>query len=151
MRRRYAATGALALAATAVAIGAGTSAARAPASKPLITSMNGAVEVPKGDLDGAGAASVVFVSPTKLCYTLNVMGIDKPVAAHIHKGAAGVAGDVVVAFTKLPATGNGGTAGACVTAQASVITAIKANPKGFYVNVHTAKFPGGALRGQLHA
>jgi hypothetical protein len=139
MRRRYAATGALALAATAVVIGAGTSAARAPASKPLITGM-----------DGVGAASVVFISPTKLCYTLVVNKIDKPAAAHIHKGAPGVAGDVVVAFTKLPATGNGGTAGACVTAQASVISQIKANPKGFYVNVHTAAFPGGAIRGQLH-
>jgi hypothetical protein len=150
MRRRYAATGALALAATAVVIGAGTSAARAPASKPLITGMNGQVETPKGDPDGVGAASVVFISPTKLCYTLVVNKIDKPAAAHIHKGAPGVAGDVVVAFTKLPATGNGGTAGACVTAQASVISQIKANPKGFYVNVHTAAFPGGAIRGQLH-
>jgi hypothetical protein len=26
---------------------------------------------------------------------------------------------------------------------------IRSNPSGFYVNVHNAKFPGGAIRGQF--
>jgi hypothetical protein len=34
-----------------------------------------------------------------------------------------------------------------VTAQ--LIGEIAANPSGYYVNLHNARFPGGAIRGQL--
>jgi hypothetical protein len=33
----------------------------------------------------------------------------------------------------------------------AVLARIVANPAGFYVNVHNARFPGGALRCQLEA
>jgi len=36
-----------------------------------------------------------------------------------------------------------------VTVDATVAAAILAHPKGYYVNVHTAAFPNGAVRGQL--
>jgi len=151
MRRRFAVSGALALAATtAVAVGVSSSIARAPATKPLFASLTGAAEVPgPGDTDGLGAASVVFTGGNRICYSLVVNAIAKPVAAHIHEGRAGVAGDVVVTL-KQPAKGNAGTSAACVAAPAEVVNRIKANPKSFYVNVHTGPFPGGAIRGQLH-
>jgi hypothetical protein len=38
----------------------------------------------------------------------------------------------------------------CVKAKKSAIEAIRKNPSGYYVNVHTAKYPAGAARGQLH-
>ena len=37
----------------------------------------------------------------------------------------------------------------CASAEASLISEIAQNPAGFYVNVHTSDFPGGAVRGQL--
>jgi hypothetical protein len=151
MRRRFAVSGALALAATtAVAVGVSSSIARAPATKPLFASMTGAAEVPgPGDTNGLGAASVVFTGGNKICYSLVVNAIAKPVAAHIHAGKAGVAGDVVVTLAQ-PAKGSNGTSAACVASTAEIVNKIKANPKNFYVNVHTGAFPGGAIRGQLH-
>ena len=38
-----------------------------------------------------------------------------------------------------------------MTAKASVVSAIRSNPSGYYANVHTPKNPGGAARGQLKA
>jgi hypothetical protein len=42
-----------------------------------------------------------------------------------------------------------GTSEACVHVDAAVVKDIAANPGGYYVNVHTADFKGGAIRGQL--
>lgn len=108
--------------------------------------LTGAVEVPTGDPDGTGTASVT-IDPVKgqICYTLTASGIDTATMAHIHKGAAGVAGPVVVPLDP-PATGS---ASGCKPVEAAVITAILAAPSDYYVNIHTAAFPKGALRGQL--
>ena len=51
----------------------------------------------------------------------------------------------MIPFTA-PATG---TSSGCLTANADLVHEILANPAGFYVNVHNAQFPGGAVRGQL--
>jgi hypothetical protein len=37
----------------------------------------------------------------------------------------------------------------CVTADKDLIKDIRQNPENYYVNVHNAAFPGGAVRGQL--
>jgi hypothetical protein len=65
--------------------------------------------------------------------------------AHIHRGAAGVAGPVVVPLDP-PA---GGKSTGCPTVAKEVADEIMANPSNFYVNVHTAEHPAGAIRGQL--
>ncbi len=36
-----------------------------------------------------------------------------------------------------------------MTADPAVLAQIEANPSGYYVNLHNARFPGGAIRGQL--
>jgi CHRD domain len=82
-----------------------------------------------------------------VCYRLHAEKVTLPtVAAHIHRGAAGVDGPVVVPFTA-PA-GDGNSSG-CATAAAALIDEIAANPAGFYVNVHTKEHPAGAIRAQL--
>ena len=105
---------------------------------PLFTSLTG----------GAGSGSVtVVVDPPKgtVCYIMNVAGLDSVTAAHIHKGGPGENGAPVVPL----AAPQGGTSGGCVPVTAEVSAALLANPGGYYVNVHTRAFPGGAIRGQL--
>ena len=113
----------------------------------LMTSLNGAMEVPgPGDTDGTGKFSAT-VNPgqTKVCYTLSVAKIDKPTMAHVHRGAAGVAGPPVITL-KTPTAGR---SSACAMVTRALAKELLANPEGFYVNVHNAAYPGGAVRGQL--
>ena len=82
-----------------------------------------------------------------VCYRLHAANITLPAtAAHIHKGAAGTNGPVVVPFD---APGADGTSSGCATATAAVIDDILANRSGYYVNVHTKEHPAGAIRAQL--
>jgi hypothetical protein len=101
-----------------------------------------------GDPDGGGTASVIIVGDDRICVSAMVNNIDKPVAAHIHEGAAGKNGPVVVSFTP-PAAGNAGTTTACVTVGKAVLRRLRLTPIGFYVDITTAKFPDGGVRGQL--
>jgi hypothetical protein len=108
----------------------------------LEAKLAGANETPKGAPGGKGSADVVLTG-TKVCWEFKYSGIGKPTAAHIHKGKPGTAGPVVVPF------GSAFKRSGCTTAPAAVANAIVKNPAGYYVNIHTAKFPGGAIRGQL--
>ena len=87
-------------------------------------------------------------APGAVCFRLTVRNIKLPAAgAHIHRGAAGANGPIVVQFV---APGASGVSAGCTTGvAASLIQEIAANPAGFYVNVHTTDFPGGAIRAQL--
>jgi hypothetical protein len=118
-----------------------------PGVASFFTVMLGDNEVPgPGDPDGFGFASITLVQSQGLvCFGLSATGIAPATAAHIHVGDAGVAGPVVVPLT--PPTS--GASGGCVSADAGLIGAIIANPAGYYVNVHNADYPSGALRGQL--
>lgn len=109
--------------------------------------LTGAAEVPgPGDTKGSGTVQVTL-NPDKgeVCYELTVKDIQEATAAHIHEGAVGKDGGVKVALDA-PKTGS---AKGCKSADAAVIKAIMENPANYYVNVHNAAFPKGAVRGQL--
>src|SRR5512140_1541887 len=113
------------------------------------TAMTGAVEAPNpGSPDGSGLG-VVTVHESNIRFSIQVKGISTPLFAHIHKAAAGTSGPVVVDFNS--PTFTGGVASGSVTASSRALADdIAAHPDQYYVNVHTAEFPGGALRGQLN-
>ena len=114
----------------------------------LSVALTGAAEVPgPGDPDGTGRAVIrLNQGQGEVCFELTVSNIAPATAAHIHSGAAGVAGDVVVTLTPPPTDGS---SKGCVSASADLIKDIRQNPGNFYVNVHNADFPDGAVRGQL--
>ncbi len=107
-------------------------------------------EVPgPGDPDGFGLAFVRF-DGTQTCFTLQWRNIAAPTRSHIHQGASGVAGPIVLPFFEGEIPSPISAAHGCVTGDAALIGDIRENPEGFYVNIHNAEFPAGALRGQLH-
>jgi hypothetical protein len=117
--------------------------------------LSGENEVPVTDTDGRGWAKVkVSVDDGTVCYSVKVKNIAAVTAAHIHTGAAGVNGGVVVDLAILTADskvrGNSTFYWNCVeVADTALLTAIKENRAGYYLNVHTTEFPDGAIRGQL--
>jgi hypothetical protein len=120
--------------------------------EPLVAQMDGMQEVPAaGDPDGRAVGFVGLTGRTTVRYAFAWSGIAQPVAAHIHPGGVAQAGPVVVPFFSaaggLPASING-VAGV-VTADAALVRQIRRQPSAYYVNLHTAEFPAGAVRGQL--
>ena len=133
----------LALAATAaLAVGI----ASAAPVKTYTVHLKGSAETPKGSPTGKGTFRFqLFPSAGKLCYSLTWSGIGTPTAAHVHKGKPGVAGNVVIVLSGTPPVAHSG----CVKASMAVLKAIAKNLPAYYVNVHTVKYPGGAIRAQL--
>ena len=80
-----------------------------------------------------------------MCYDLTVANIQMATAAHIHESAVGKEGPVKVVLDA-PKTGS---AKGCRTVDSALMKAIMQNPAYYYVNIHNAAFPKGAIRGQL--
>ena len=105
----------------------------------------GTNEVPAVTTSSTGTATVTIdEGARRVCATLTLQGLPlaNVTAMHVHKGAAGANGPVVVPFTV--------AAQSCAeNVAADVIAAIVDNPSGHYFNVHTSANPGGEIRGQL--
>jgi CHRD domain-containing protein len=132
----------------------------------LTARLSGAQEVPAADPDGSGKAFVMIdVEAGEVCFDIKSLSdVGTPNRGHIHVGGAGVNGDIVMPFFELriPPTTPGsaptdprndalenGRLADCVPGDPAVLAQIVANPANYYVNVHNARFPGGALRCQL--
>ena len=127
----------------------------------LAASLRGANEVPPADPDGRGLA-LVRTGKERVCFAIGWTRIGAPIFAHIHVGAAGVNGPVVVLFFDVPelvATpppppaalpDTVSAVGGCVGDQdPALLRDIRRHPANYYANVHNSEFPGGAIRGQL--
>ncbi len=116
--------------------------------KPLVATLTGAAEVPgPGNAEGSGSAIVsINLGKGELCYQLNVAGIGTAAAAHIHEGSVTEAGPVKI---HLAAPASGSSKGCLTNVAPALLEEISKNAQDYYVNVHTAAFPMGAVRGQL--
>jgi hypothetical protein len=113
----------------------------------LPVALTGEVESPAGDPVATGTATFrLRAGQGQICYQLTATNLAAAVAAHIHRGDAGAAGPVVV---PLKTPGADGKASGCAPAARTIVASILKGPASFYANVHTAQFPGGAIRGQL--
>ena len=116
----------------------------------LKASLTPAEEVPgPGVKDGVGTA-LIDIAGQKVCSDLKVTMGEKPLKAHVHKGAKGASGPVVVDL--MPAFNPGEaayTSKTCVETTAETVAELIADPAGYYVNIHSAEHPDGAMRGQL--
>ena len=111
--------------------------------RPLVADLLDSNEVPPSGTGGSGTAAITLnQGQGEVCFDITTSGLSGPVLAdHIHFGDADVNGPVVVNFQ--------GQLSGCVSADAGLIKAIRQNPTGYYVNVHTALVPSGEVRGQL--
>jgi hypothetical protein len=143
----------LALAVLAAALVVVGVAAADDGGRPFTTALTGAAEVPgPGDPDATGAATVrLNQGLSEVCFDVSWADVDGEVfAAHIHVGSATVAGPVVVTLFTGSFSGTDSVSGCATGVDPELIKAIRHDPEGYYVNVHSRpNFPGGAVRGQL--
>jgi hypothetical protein len=114
-----------------------------PGSGATSVKLSGAEEVPPVSASGSGTGTIRVNSDGTVSGNVTTTGVEGTMA-HIHQGAKGQNGPVIIPLTK---SGNTYT----VPAGAKLNDAqMKAYKEGnLYVNVHTAKNKGGEVRGQL--
>jgi hypothetical protein len=69
--------------------------------------------------------------------------------AHIHKGAKGQTGPIVVPTDQSSFNLPRPTSSGCEAIPSSLSMQLRQNPSNYYVNVHNKPYPDGAIRGQL--
>lgn len=102
-----------------------------------------------GDPDGTGSALLtVNLGQQEVCWDVAVSAIALPAtSSHIHRAAPGVRGPIVLGLT--PPNAAGVSVGCKTDVSRDLLREILLSPESFYVNVHNAPFPAGAVRGQL--
>lgn len=110
--------------------------------------LTGTSEVPSNSSSGSGSATLVFNNDTKI-FTISTTyaGLSgTATASHIHVGAAGTApaGNVIFTFASVNVSPIIYTSAAISASQEADLRAGL-----WYVNIHTAAYPGGEIRGQL--
>ena len=106
--------------------------------------LRGSNEVPATDSTASAVAHITVAADKSVSGTIITKGIEGKMA-HIHSGAVGVNGPVIVALTKDGDNGWAVPAGAKFTDEQ--YAAYMAG--SLYVNVHSAAHPGGEIHGQL--
>lgn len=98
------------------------------------------------DPDGSGTARIELLADAgRLCYELSVSDIEPATSSHLHQGSSGRIGPIRLQLE--PPTD--GESASCTRIDSDLLNALVASPAEFYVDVHNAAYPGGALRGQF--
>jgi Cu/Zn superoxide dismutase len=129
-------------------------------STTFTATLNSAAENNSANTSAATGTATFTISGTSISYTVNYSGLSSaPSASHLHIGATGSNGAVVVPFTGLPTAATGTFSGTFDTTNVKtqvsppitnlddVIAQMRSG--GVYVNIHTSANPGGEIRGQL--
>jgi hypothetical protein len=149
MRRRHKAV----VAGLAVAVAFAGVAMASNGGRPFSTALTGAEEAPvPGDPDATGQADLrLNQGRERVCFEIDWADVDGEVfAAHIHVGAPGEAGPIVVTLFEGSFSGTDAASGCVQDVDRGLIKAIRKDPSAYYVNVHSnPDFPAGAVRGQL--
>lgn len=138
-------------------VGCGSDSSMGSSSAVYVAKLSGAREVPAVSTSAAGTATFTRRG-TSVSYTVTASGFTTPLTVgHVHIGAAGVIGSVIVTFTILAQSGTVATGlldlGAPITqgnitiSGDSLRTLLESG--NAYVNLHSAAYPGGELRGQI--
>lgn len=124
----------------------------------LSSDLFGSNELPAADPDGQGRARFEFNLETgEVCFSVRFNDVGTPNRGHIHVGGPEENGGIVLPMFELREDPSDprhdeieqGRLEGCVSADVELLAEIAANPGGYYVNLHNARFPGGAIRGQL--
>ena len=115
----------------------------------LIASLEGRNEVTGGAPAGQ-ALELIGLQGSTLSYSVTWRGIGTPTEADIHAGVRGADGPVVVPLFTTPRPAGGFASGTVTVTDPALLAALRSDPGSFYTDLRTAKFPGGAVRAQLH-
>ncbi len=121
----------------------------AASSEKFETQLSGKDQVPAVDTQGSGTATFHYNPGThKLSWNVSYKDLSSPVTgAHIHSGAAGANGKVLVSLTKKGATDNPSPIkGSATLTEDQAKELMSGNT---YVNVHTEMHKSGEIRGQI--
>ncbi|WP_086666716.1 CHRD domain-containing protein [Lentzea kentuckyensis] len=124
--------------------------------KPMFFSadLDGKQEVPTpggpavGDADGS-AKALVEVRGDRVTFAVEWKKTAQLTLGHIHQGVAGQNGPVKVNLFTTPMPETLSAAAGQTVIDPKLADDIRANPAGFYVNLHSTDRPGGAVRAQL--
>jgi len=126
-------------------------------SDTYVAILSGAREVPAVQTTASGQATFNRVG-AKVTYTVTATGFSTPLTVgHVHIGDVGVIGPVIVPFTIVAQSGTVAsgsidlsvpiTQGNITISGDSLRTLFESGKS--YVNLHTAAYPGGEIRGQI--
>jgi CHRD domain len=134
-----------------------TNPAFAQSEMKIVINLTGDEEVPPVQTDAKGIAEISPSGADSIGYTVNATNIQGVTAGHVHLGAKGENGPIVVTLFKYDNPMNDVSENGSITAdklegpmagkQISDLAAAGANGT-LYVNIHTEKNPNGEIRGQ---